>query len=175
MSKAKEMIQAASKVNLCTYFILPLCLVDHTRFGGRENFLNSYLSIDGKYIHVEVRHAIKRSDLKYDLLILDRDRTFYRFEIHPQWSSDVKLFMEGKYSKMSERAKRRIREGSTLQYRVYKGTVPHTDFRLLALSNSESIRRMWEELIFDDVDIARKSELGPELLSIPGEESYISF
>jgi hypothetical protein len=176
MSKLREAIEMASQDNLCTYFILPLCLVNKLRFGGAENFLSSYLSNDGSAIYVEVKHQVLLEDELPEHEIIEQDeRIFYKFKISPAWAIDVKLFMEGKYTRMSERAKRLIREGSTLEFRGYRGTVPFTDFRLLALSNSATVRAMWEDLIFDEIDIARKYELGDELLSIPSEKSYISF
>lgn len=176
MNNYRKVVETASLDNLCTYFILPFCLVDKLRFGGKTNFLESYLSADGKYIYVEViEEFFVEDNLPNHDLIKEANRTFLRFKIPSEWNSDVKLFMEGKYSKLSEKAKRRIREGSTLEYRNYRGTVPFTDFRLMAIENSATIRAMWEEIIFDEVDIARKYEIGEELLSSPTERSFISF
>ena len=176
MSKYRKAVEVASLDNLCTYFILPLCLLNKLRFGGNLNFLESYLSPDGHYIYVEVvEEFFVEDDLPKYEVIKEQGRTFLSFEIDSKWRPDVELFIKGKYSQLSARAKRRIKEGSSLQYRDYKGTVPFTDFRLLALENSASVRAMWEDLIFDEIDVARKYEIGEELLSIPGEKSFISF
>lgn len=176
MNQYKRIIEEAGKTNLCTYFVLPLCLVNKLRFGGKENFLNSYLSPDGKYIYVEIvsdLFLLGIDDLPEYKLIEFRDSYFVEFKIPEQWSKDVQLFMKGQYTKLSEGAKRRIREGSSLKYREYVGTVMSTDFRLMALANSDTIRSMWEELIFDDNELGRMS-IGEELLSIPDESSYIT-
>lgn len=176
MNNRREVIEIAGKDNLCTYFILPLCLVNKLRFGGIDNFLSSYLSPDGSWIYVEVvDERFVEAELPKHGVIKTEGRTFFQFRISVQWAYDVQLFINGKYTQLSERAKRLIREGSTLEYRNYRGTVPFTDFRLLALENSVAVRAMWEDLIFDEIDIARRSELGDELLSIPSENSFISF
>lgn len=170
-----ETLEAARKDNLCTYFILPLLGLNNTRFGENTNFLNTYLSFDLQHIYVEVKEYLFIDD---DLLVYPvlqkNNRTFIKFEIPKYWGNDVKLFATGKYSKMSEKAKRLIREGSTLLYRKYKGSVATTDFRLMALETSTNLREMWTALIYDDYDARYRNAIEDELLSKPDENSFLN-
>ena len=171
-----ETIKLAQKINLCTYFVLPVLGLNLAGFGGKENFLNSYLSKDLKWIYVEVLDFDLVPCISVELepeMLNYEGKQVVKLLIPSRWNSHLQLFKEGKYSKFSNKAKRLIREGSTLMYQHYQGAVAITDFRLLALSGSENLRNLWSSLIYDDKDAAHRNAIEEELLSIPDSETFI--
>lgn len=176
MHDFRKVIEVAKQVNLCTYFILPFTTTNILRFGGKSNCLNSYLSRDGKFIFIEVKNLYKvDNDLVDEPTYHIDERTFIMLQIPEEFYSDVRLFLEGKYSKFSEKAKRIIREGSSLEYQVYKGSVAVSDYRLLALAGSETLRAELAKIIYDEKDMHHRNEIGEELLSRPEDDTFFPF
>ena len=123
-----------------------------------------------------MNHHQYRKTIKYE------KSYFIVYSIPQKWSNDVTLFMEGKFSKMSQAAKDAIMRFSGLGYKERKGDEVLTDGRLLALDKHPVLKKMWEnELSSHTPYINGKGthrsvvELDEEteLLSIPGKESYI--
>lgn len=170
-----KVLEKALEENLCTYFILPVIGVNKLQFGGHDNFLNSYLSKDLHYIYVKVKDqklipANVKCTENFNGITAEG---LLQFKIPEEWLEHTKLFAEGKYSKFSKKAKRLIIEGSTLMHEKYYGSVAVTDYRLLALKNSNNVREMWSSLIYDEYDARYRNALGEELLSAPTEDTFI--
>lgn len=175
MSKS-ELIAAIHRENLCTYFVLPLLKLNKQRFAGEPNFMDSYLNeaLDTIYVQVKstvpIQHSIVRHPQYMGVWKDVQGRLFIEYRIPDNWKPDLRLFRAGKFSKMSNEAKERIRLFSGLQYRERRETdgVIVTDLRILALDKSIAIREMWEEhygVVLDDEQ---------ELLSIPASRSFIN-
>lgn len=171
----QKLIDELSTTNLCTYFVLPLVGVNKSGFGGESNFLNSFLSKDGSLIYVEVYMPEFVSGIlpTHRTCTDENGKDYLEFKIPEKFRRDVALFMEGRYSEMSETVKRIIRENSTLQYKSLKETTYRTDVRLLALEKSQVLRDYWNSQLWDwpaqshiDDDL--------ELLSKPDEFSYLT-
>ena len=97
---------------------------------------------------------------------------FLLYRIPPKWMRDVELFIAGKFSKMSENAKKTILVYSGLPYhRAEDGRIV-TDGRLLALYKHPMLKQMWERFIIDP-NAKTPEELPDELLTKPDERSYI--
>lgn len=172
----QKLIDELRATNLCTYFILPLTGVNKLRFGGEANFLNSFLSMDGSLIYVEVYQPEFVVDAllpEHRTCIDGNGKDYFELKVPEKFREDVILFMEGKYSEMSDTVKRIIREDSTLDNQVLKGTTRQTDVRLLALDKSSVLREYWESQLWD---WSAQSHINDEmeLLSKPDEFSYLT-
>ena len=167
-----EMLQ----YNLCTHFIWPLLSLNKLRFGGESNFLNSYLSKDGTKIYVEVVEPqfVPESNLpKYRFCRDENNKDYLEFKIPVKYSTDLLLFIQGKYSEMSDKAKEQIIKYSGLKYRKLEGTVYKTDLRLMALEKSETLRNFWINELYDFKHQSHITE-DMELLSKPDSFSFLT-
>jgi hypothetical protein len=175
---SQTLINELKEENLCTYFVLPLLKLNKFSFTS-SNFVNCYLtkSLGGKRIVVQVvdLNLVSRNAFTDALIyrVLGKGDFFLVYPVAALWSKDIDLFIEGKFSTMSKKAKEAIKRFSGL----VKNTNGRTDGRLLALDKHPVLKDMWErELSSDDnrptgrIDLAEDAEL----LSIPGEKSYIS-
>lgn len=88
--------------------------------------------------------------------------------IPDEWAEDFGLFLQGRYSKFSQRAKRKIIQNSGLGYEVpdTKGN-KRTDAILMALDRHPVLAEKWLEILGSD------AQLPEELLSAPSPESFI--
>ena len=163
---SKELIEAINKENLCTWFILPLLTLNKFKFKG---FINSYLELDLKLIHVlsVVNEPVLGSDYFFVKATKHAKGVMISYKIPYRWSKDVSKFAEGKYSAMSHPAKTHIRVYSGLMYNELIGNTYNTDVKLLALDRDIILRKFWEDMI--DIKIPEDSEL----LSKPVSSSFI--
>lgn len=184
---SQQLIEELRVVNLCTYYVLPLLKLNKFSF-LHSNFLNSYLTSTGSSIVVEVveplllsrnllNHHQYRKTIKYEKVY------YVVYSIPQRWRNDIALFMEGKFSQMTQAAKDAIMRFSGLDNnRKNKDGVALTDGRLLALDKHPVLKKMWEcEL--SSITPAKNGKSAQrsvieldedaELLSIPGKESYI--
>jgi len=174
MSKEK-LIEAIHKENLCTYFVLPLLKLNKLRFVAETNFIDSYLSRDCLNIYVKVvdtkffEHRMVMHP-QYQGIWEDMEgKKYVQYSIPLKWKADIQLFIEGKFSKMSESAKEMIRINSGLLFRERRESdnMIITDVRLLALERSIAVRQMWE----DHYGVTLSDD--QELLSIPKDRGFI--
>jgi hypothetical protein len=172
---ATKLIEQLHRENLCTYFILPLLKLNKSKFVAESNFVDSFLSLDGKSIYVKVVDVIffvSRILLheQYEAMWKDTNgKQYIEYTIPDKWHADVQTFIDGKYSKLSEDAKEMIIAYSGLQYRKRRESdnVPITDIRLLSLERSSVVRDLWEEHY--NVYLTADAEL----LSKPDKRSFI--
>lgn len=160
--------------NLCTWYILPWLGMNFNSFGGLDNFVNSYL------VRGRMKIAVKVLDEKLCSLLREHPNyrgSLYRgeentsilvFNIPDRWKDDYELFLQGKYSRMSEAAKTLIRRGSGLKYEVKneKG-IPISDSVLLALDKHPVLRKKWLEILGSD------TQLPEELIDAPKDRWFI--
>lgn len=167
-------IEAINANTLCTWYVLPL--IGLNKFNFQEgNFINSYITVDGKYIVVEVadwnlcpgipshkQFCRKEVGDNCDRIV---------FEIPELWREDMGNFLKGLYSRMSEYAKQMIKEGSGLKYESLDDAGNRrTDAVLLALDKHPILRQQWTNELSIELPTYKSYPIIPEdmeLLSIP--------
>ena len=175
-----ELLEELQRENLCTHFILPLLKLNKFNFAS-ANFIDSYLAKDSlpsnTRIIVKVVDAtlVPKSTLLHSNLIniydgVDDRFNYLEFSVPTFWRLDITYFRTGEFSSMSKIAKEAIIRHGCLVYKkkgIVGTTMVETDVRILALDRHKSLRSWWES----ELDITLKDD--DELLSIPGEKSYI--
>jgi hypothetical protein len=103
-------------------------------------------------------------------LIVIEGVSHFLFNIPACWENDYQLFIEGKYSRMSENAKQKIKELSGLKYEVADNLGNKlTDAVLMALDNHHALRSKWLEIIG-----TTEFWMPAESLSVLNESSFIA-
>jgi hypothetical protein len=177
MLMSQALIDELRRENLCTHFVLPLLKLNKFSFIA-SNFVNCYLTPAGDLIVVQVMDTslLSRKVFLHPEYRGQRvrpkgdDHSIYLlFQVPVKWKEDVAAFIRGKFSQMSKAAKDTIRRHSGLPYheRTGEGLKTVTDGRLLALEQHKLLKNMWESMV------QPREEIQGELLSIPGEDSYI--
>ena len=127
--------------SLVTYYILPLVKLSYKAFG--KHFVTCRISENLKEVVVYLmpfceeeywRNPNFKTDYTKDLT------TYAIFTLPEEFTEDIKLFSEGKYSKMSDKAKEVIYKHSGLHYNKKCGEHIVTDMKLLALSKHKVLR-----------------------------------
>lgn len=175
MRMSQRLIDELGQENLCTHFILPLLKLSKISFLS-SNFVDSYLTHDGKYILVEVLELMFLSRRtythhpNYECTHRGKNEMSYIvvYKIPQYWENDVHDFVIGDFSKMSSIAKEYIRRYSKLAYRIRDEVgMLVTDGRLLALERHTKLKEMWER----ELGVYLNDKM--ELLSIPPEKSFM--
>lgn len=178
---SETVIDKLKEENLCTHFILPLIKLNKFSFIS-SNFVNCYINREKTLLFVQVLDLAliprKSTDLHPAFFnVFKSDTIVIVFRLPNMWNQDVQLFIEGKYSKMSEPAKECIRKYSGLAYKRKQRNKPRTtDLRLLALERHTLLKNMWEKELTNITGTQRSVVVLPddaELLSIPGEETFM--
>lgn len=160
--------------NLCTWYILPLLELNISSF-VECNFSNSYMTKDGKFIVVEVNSINYCPQLLssrfYQKHIQKEKSDLIVFEIPNEWESDVQLYLTGRYSRLSNNAKKLIRLNSGLAFKVDTEWGKWTDAILLALEKHPALREQWIIELTHTTPPEFPEDL--ELLSIPSESTFI--
>ena len=150
----------SNKQNLVTYFILPLLQLNKSSFGA-DNFINSYLDVNG-YLVVNTSKPILVTNTVYNskYYITDYERDdksiAYVFAIPEEYSNDIKLFTEGRYSELSAKAKIEIARNQSSESVIVKMMNPQLADR---------------QKIADELGV--KVDYIKEIKSSPGESNYI--
>jgi hypothetical protein len=168
-----DFVRKLNEKNLCTWYILPLIDLNAKAFGS-ANFVDTFL-IGGKMqiaVHVADANLCRDMvrDANYNNTVMIEEKELLVFNIPVAWVEDYNRFVSGKYSKMTDDAKNKIREGSGLKFEVpdTQGN-KITDAILMALEQHPVLRGKWFDILGDKTDIPRESEL----LSIPRPGSFI--
>lgn len=181
---SQKLIDELSRENLCTHFVLPLLRISKFSFIS-SNFVDSYIEVKKDRIVVKIidlslesRKVFRNTYFKG--VFTDGTYVYLAFKIPPKWLSDVGLFLQGKFSQMSESCKEEIRRYSGLEYRVKDPSSGRivTDGRLQALDKSQVLRDMWDQKLTyvspnKTVVIPSYVDNHMELLSIPDERTFI--
>jgi len=172
------------KINLSTYYILPLLKLNKSSF-GEDNFIKSQVT---KYGEVVV--YIKNGDVAGDYYnhenfgadVEDEDGVMIIYNVPDRHLEDYQMFIESKYSKMSMFAKDVIKAHATVNGLLWmkrteeviitngkrkKVYYDESSRELMALDLSDSLRETLEEEL--DVKIAKGVELWNKL----EEEEFI--
>lgn len=173
MSSQHPFIKKLNERNLCTWYILPLIELNVASFGN-SNFINSFI-VTGEYqICVQVADmqlCLHNLDSYYFHGVLMRDHKDYLiFNIPAEWHDDYRLFVEGKFTKMSDLAKEIIKEGSGLKYDFPEDDEIITDSILMALDRHPSLLKKWSEIL----NVPDERNFPENLLSAPDEKSFIN-
>ena len=157
--------------NLCTWYLMPLAGLNINSFGA-DNFINCFVVKGRQQIAVAVHDTVMCMPMffhpQYESVCKDFEFPVMVFNFPDLWKEEFDLFLQGKYSEMSDGAKDTIRAYSGLRYQVPdQGGVPLTDAVLMALERHESLKEKWLELLGEDTD------LSGELLSAPKPQWFL--
>lgn len=126
------------KESLVAYYLLPLLKISYRKFGAY--FLDAKLTRDLSGIVVILAHGCKDPYWEHENYQNDYDtnlHTIVLFSIPDEFKSDVELFSNGKYSKISDLAKGLIYKHSGLYYNKQIDNKIVTDKVLLALTKNK--------------------------------------
>lgn len=140
------------------YFVLPLYDLSINMF--KDKYVNMYLNKEGTFIflHLNSEHDFK-CNIHYTGTIPINDIVVYSFVTPDSFANDVKLIIEGKYSKITVKAKAQIIELSGLIYRKRDPirNVDVTSAPLLALEKHPVYRESLEKRL--DIILSDEDEL----------------
>jgi hypothetical protein len=165
---SQRFIEELRQENLCTHFILPLLKLNKFSFLS-SNFVNAYLSSDGRFIMVEVvevqllSRRVYTEHPHYHFTSVKDLSWIIVYSLPKHWEKDIRTFIEGNFSRMSVWAKEAINRYSKLPNSISK-----MDGRLLGLNKHPKLKEMWEREIEVSLDT------GMELLSKPSELSFMN-
>ena len=128
------------------YFILPL--FDIVVNSVKPFFLEAYVNREGNRLFLMLEHDHDFTSIEtFDGVFSLQGRDFYTFSLDRQFYKDMKLLLNGQYSKMSEISKEKIRKLSGLNYNVYnpKTNRNSTAAPLLALEKHPKYREKLEK------------------------------
>lgn len=161
--------------NIANYYVLPLLKLNKSSLGGKDNFVNTYIS-QGTEIIVEVKDKKLVPEHIYDHVHYVGDKgNLIIFKQPAEYEKDVLKFAEGRFSEMSIRAKEAIINFSGLPYNLERkdlpklpnGSYPRENSRMiLALSKDSALRRQIEN------DLGVKLPLSAELVDKPNMNNF---
>lgn len=173
---SKEIIRYLHECNLVACYLLPLLEIDQFKF-GTNNFVNAYVSREGKLIYVEVLDYSGAEDPyhndHYAYTVNKDDRKFIVFTLPEKWKHTFQMFCEGRYSEFTKLAKALIVNHSGLMWKVPANTRELiSDGRLVALYKGVALREaLAEELGIDPDDLIGRELVDPpypsEFMDIP--------
>lgn len=167
-----EFIQSVFKVNLSTYYLLPLIYLNKFSF-GQGNFIESYVNSSGTLLTVDVAHLCMchKDCLRSPFLQLKSETkegcSHLLYLLPKKWATDFQHFKAGEFSQFSDAAKHMIKEYSGLLVNEYTSTGYITDARIHALDKSPILREAWEE----ELDLLPLSA-DLELMPVPSARTY---
>ena len=150
----------SNKVNMVTYFILPMLQLNKSSFGA-DNFIDSYLDKEG-YIIVTTKKPVLVTNTIYNSpwYITDYEKLdkviAYVFAVPDEYYNDVVLFNEGKFSELSSKLKIEIARGHSAESIIVKILNPQLKDR---------------EVIADSLGVDVKYI--KEIQSAPSDSNYI--
>jgi hypothetical protein len=164
--------------NKVTVYILPLLKLNKFSF-GENNFVGSYINRERSHLCVEIKDlapvilhgtVVNHTDLVDIRPMGLRANYELWFAIPRGWGRDIDMFVQGKYSRLSEEAKSMIRTYSGFPYRLPDpdGMI-YSDYFLLAMEKHKMLREKWE---------ARLDERIPthmELMNPPSDRDFREF
>jgi hypothetical protein len=175
MGIRREWIDELHRDNLCMYFILPLVRLSPDNF-VKPNIVNAYLTTDGKKIIMQVISKQLLSIVvgpmhpNYVGEYTAENTHLFVYSIEEKWAEDVKMFMQGKFSKFSNEALEEIYLRSGLEYqKIVDGGKVVTDARLLALTRHPALQKAWEDYL------GMPLHEDAELLSTPCDAEYLDW
>lgn len=157
--------------NKSVYYLLPLLGLNKFSLGGGDNFINSFLSYNGKLIvvvkskdnieHDYWEHPNYLTD--FNIEVPNAITTGIVYSIPEEFIEDHSKFVNGEYSKFSEAAKEKIRELSGLPYKTpIPGSSKFNTHKLLLVLTKNAALKAWLEK-----ELNIEIEEGGELLERP--------
>lgn len=158
--------------NLSVYLLLPLIGLSRNSF---DNFLNSYLSYNGKVI-IKVEGIPEGEYWLHPFYLTDyseEDNTYIVYRMSPAYTHEVSCFLEGKYSRFSDEAKRIIFKGSTLQFNIPspEGITSHGLLMALA-GNPKRMENRLDVKLPANVELWDKPNLDKEIIDIDTDIAF---
>lgn len=100
------------QVTILTYFLLSFIGLSESSFGADNNFINCYLA-DDTMIAVKVRdaedvHTLVTSSPYLISNISLGENTLILFQIPTEYKGDIEMLKRGKYSRISDKAKKKV-------------------------------------------------------------------
>lgn len=166
--------------NKAVYYMLPLIGLNKYSLGGGDNFVNAYITINGKIVVVILNKDLAEDYIKHQNYITDFDvditeqihGTAIVYTLPEQFIQDFGLFLAGKYSEFSEEAKNTIRSKSGLPYRVPIANSSQVNIHklLMVLDKSPVLRQWMEKQIDAEIDplteLLEKPDINEEVMDI---------
>lgn len=171
-----------NSTNLSTHLILPLLKLRRIDF-TEGNLENTYITLQvPRKLVVKVSLVIlvsskaKRSCYLESFISKNKD-SYFIYSIPREFQQDTENYVEGKYSKFSEKSVSLIRKYSGLKYRELDSDRKlKTDPILAALTRDPQLIRLWERILYDQKDInsGQSTVLDDmELLPLPSEQCFL--
>lgn len=155
--------------NLVTFYALPLIGVNKLSFG--RNFKNSYIDKDGLKLYVKLKSPMKspiyRNNPNYITEVVIDRILYIQFVVPSRFIPDTKLFVLGRYSKMSKEAKKLIYGTSTLPYNSTMGSFSVSHPVLQALDKTKTLRAFLQKTMGQEIPE------GEELMQSPADDWFI--
>jgi hypothetical protein len=170
-----RLLKAIYDCNLCTYYLLPLIRLNKFSF-GQNNFIQCYVSRDGLVMFVEVLYIPEFVYHRADYLgitILPSGGTCVSFDLPIMWQYDVRAFMLGRYTELTEDAKECIYaySGLAINQPIQGSNMSNTDSRILAMDPDPQVRNRLRVALSRELDV--DIPIGVELISVPTDSNYI--
>jgi hypothetical protein len=147
--------------HLCNYFVLPL--IGYNKFSfGEGNFVNSYITLEEEIVVIlkTIPQVAYHTNPNYKADFDVEGKFAIVFTIPTTHIPDFYTFLDGRYSKLSDKAKQLIKQNSGLRYNIPDPQKPGNvicDEKLLAMDNSPAYRKKLEEnlnvIIPNDVEL----------------------
>jgi len=162
--------------NKSVYFLLPLLSLSKLSYGHGENFINSFVSYNGKLIVLIYNKEIAGAyftdpyyNTDFEVSWLNGTATAIVYSIDA-FEDDFGKFLEGKYSEFSEESKDKIKKTCGLPYKVPSGNTKITHKLLMVLDKSLALRHFLEQELettfSEDQELLEKPDFNLEYLDI---------
>jgi len=154
----------SSKENYANYLILPLIGLSRFSFGD-QNFVNAYVTVNGKIAVVVWNKDWGTEYWKHPNYLTDvdvADGTCILYSSPVKFQDDISLFLDSKFSRMSDEAKQLIYQFSGLHRRFpQKGGGYFTSRLIQVLERDPVLKMQLEENL--EIEIGPDQELEPKL------------
>lgn len=148
---------------LMKHFVLPMFSLSYSSI--KEEYINSYINDTGTYLFIEVKNPVIISNSVGSTTIAEK--LFMLFEIDIELQEDMKLFIAGKYSKMSKKSVNKIIQLSGLKYNVPNGKDSTITSKYLAAFTRD---KRYREVMEKELDVKLDEQ---ELLDKLTKEVFI--
>lgn len=157
MEKQQFRLRSVSdKENYANYLILPLLGLSRFSYGDKDNLVNAYVTVNGKIAAVILDKEFGVEYWRHPNYLTDIDveeGTCILYSCPAKFQDDVALFLDSKFSRMSEEAKQLIYQFSGLHRRF-----PRKDKTFFTSRLIQVLER--DELLREQINEALGSELG---------------
>jgi len=183
MEKQQFHLRSVSdKENYANYLILPLLGLSRFSYGDKDNLVNAYVTVNGKIAVVVQNRGFGIDYWKHPNYLTDLDAgegTCILYNCPARFQDDIALFLDSKFSRMSDEAKQLIYQFSGLHRNFpRKDKTFFTSRLVLVLERDEQLREQLNEVLGEK--LGPEDELEPKLreqdilLNVDSDISFIA-